>query len=230
MGNERELADTGGVASHRVADILAQRILCGVLPPGTRIKQDELADELNTSRIPVRDALRILESRGLVTMRANAGARVTALNSRDLELSYEIRERIEPLLLAESVPNLTDADIADMRAILRRLDEADDVEEAVRLGRDFHWVSYRGHATPLLAQMVERLWDTTQIYRHAYLQLSSEAGVKTHGLDHVLLLDAIERREVETAQAALILHIRRARQGLVRHAGAVAREAGGVRP
>ncbi len=227
MRDETGSADTNGVASHRVANILARRILAGELPPGTRIKQDELAEELRTSRIPVRDALRILETRGLVTMRANAGARVTALNPRDLELSYEIRERIEPLLLAESMPNLTAPDIAEMRALLARLDASRDVEESVRLGRDFHWVSYRGHSTPLLAQMVERLWDTTQIYRHAYLQLSIEAGVETHRLDHVLLLDAIERGEVETAQSALITHIRRARQGLVRHAGAVAREVGG---
>lgn len=217
MDKQQGAGDNQGVASQRVADILAERILSGALPPGTRIKQDELADELNTSRIPVRDALRILETRGLVRMRANAGARVASLNPRDLELSYEIRERIEPLLLAESIPNLTDADIAEMRAITSRLEQGVDVEEAVRLGRDFHWIAYRRHDTPLLAQMVERLWDTTQIYRHAYLQLSSETGVKTHNLDHVLLLDAVERREVETAQAALVMHIRRARQGLARH-------------
>lgn len=209
--------DQPTVASQRVADILAERILSGDLAPGARIKQDELADELETSRIPVRDALRMLEARGLVTMRANAGARVTALTKRDLEISYEIRERIEPLLLAESIPNLTDQDIADLRAVMERNEHVTDVDQAIALGREFHWISYRRHNTPLLAQIVERVWDTTQSYRRAYLKLVFSAGSRVHDTEHRLLFDAISRREVETAQAALILHIRRARTGLVRY-------------
>ncbi|MFD1960839.1 GntR family transcriptional regulator [Novosphingobium panipatense] len=137
-----------GVASQRVADILAERILSGDLAPGARIKQDELAEELATSRIPVRDALRILEARGLVTMRANAGARVTSLTRRDLEVSYEIRERIEPLLLADSVPHLTDADVADLRDVMERNARTTDVDEAIALGREFHWITYRRHSVP----------------------------------------------------------------------------------
>lgn len=205
------------VASQRIADILAERILSGMLPPGTRIKQDQLAEELETSRIPVRDALRILESRGLVTMRANAGARVTSLTVRDLEISYEIRERIEPLLLAESIPNLADSDIDEMRSVLHQLQEVTDIDQAVQLGRYFHWISYRGNTSPLLAQMVERVWDTTQSYRRAYLKLSLSQGNNTHSTEHWLLFDAVEQREVETAQAALIMHIRRTRLGLVKY-------------
>lgn len=208
------IKDQSTVASQRVADILAERILCGELAPGARIKQDELAEELDTSRIPVRDALRMLEARGLVTMRANAGARVASLTHRDLEISYEIRERIEPLLLAESVPNLTDADIADLRAVMERNEHVTDIDEAIALGREFHWISYRRHNTPLLAQMVERMWDTTQSYRRAYLKLAMTGGDRTHDIEHQLLFDAIAKREVETAQAVLVMHIRRTRMGL----------------
>ena len=108
-------AEQSPVASQRVADIVAERILAGQLKPGDRIKQDELASELNLSRIPVRDALRILETRGLVSLRANAGARVASLTVRDMELSYRIRELLEPMLLAESIPHLSEADFAEMR-------------------------------------------------------------------------------------------------------------------
>lgn len=210
-----------GVASQRVADILAERILSGELAPGARIKQDELAEELATSRIPVRDALRMLESRGLVTMRANAGARVTSLTRRDLEVSYEIRERIEPLLLADSVPHLTDQDLADLRLVMERNEAVSDVDEAIALGREFHWITYRRHSTPLLAQIVERVWDTTQSYRRAYMKLAmanaAPGGGRTHDIEHQLLYEAVAKREVETAQAALVLHIRRTRIGLVRY-------------
>ncbi len=206
------------VASQRVADILAERILSGAMVPGTRIKQDEFAAELNTSRIPVRDALRILEARGLVTMRANAGARVAQLTFRDLEISYEIRERIEAILLAESLPHLTDEDIAEMKDLLEQMDHIQDADEAVPLGRHFHWIAYRRHNTPQLAQIVERLWDMTQIYRHAYSKLALSKSRKVHSTEHWLLYDAVERREVETAQAALVMHIRRTRLGLAKYA------------
>lgn len=206
-----------GVASQRVADILAERILSGALAPGARIKQDELADQLATSRIPVRDALRMLEARGLVTMRANAGARVTSLTRRDLEMSYEIRERIEPLLLADSVPHLTDADLADLRVVMERHESITDIDEAITLGREFHRITYRRHSTPLLAQIVERIWDTTQSYRRAYMKLAIGNTGSPHDLELRLLYEAIVRREVETAQAALVLHIRRTRIGLIRY-------------
>ncbi|MCJ2186806.1 GntR family transcriptional regulator [Novosphingobium beihaiensis] len=213
--------DQSIVASQRVADILAERILAGDLAPGTRIKQDELADELETSRIPVRDALRMLEARGLVTMRANAGARVASLSRRDLEVSYEIRERIEPLLLADSVPHLTAEDMADLRDVMERHENVCDAGEAIALGREFHWISYRRHSSPLLAQIVERVWDTTQSYRRAYMRLAMDAADgeprRPRGIEHRLLFDAICKREVETAQAALVMHIRRTRTGLLRY-------------
>jgi DNA-binding GntR family transcriptional regulator len=205
------------VASQRVADILAERILSGDLAPGSRIKQDELAEELRTSRIPVRDALRMLEARGIVTMRANAGARVTELTTRDLIISYEIRERIEPLLLAESAPKLIDGDFADLRDVIARNEVCTDIDEAIALGREFHWITYRRHETPLLAQIVERVWDTTQSYRRAYLRLRMGGGNRTHDAEHQTMYDALIGGDVEVAQAVLVLHIRRTRQGLLRH-------------
>jgi DNA-binding GntR family transcriptional regulator len=202
------------VASQRVADILAERILDGTLVPGTRIKQDELAEELNTSRIPVRDALRMLETRGLVTLRANAGARVASMTMKDIEVSYEIRERIEPLLLADSIPNLTETDIEEMRLIATEIEDTKDVERFLQLYRRFHWTSYRGHRAPQLAQIVERLWDTTQSYRREYVKLALSYGARVVAAEHRLLIEAVERYDAETATAVLVMHIRRTRVGL----------------
>ncbi|MFT3964804.1 MAG: GntR family transcriptional regulator [Sphingobium sp.] len=202
------------VASQRVADILADRILSGRIPPGARIKQDELAEELNTSRIPVRDALRILEARGLVTLRANAGARVASMTLRDLEISYEIRERIEPLLLADSVPNLTDRDISEMHLVREQLETTRDVEIFLALDRQFHWTAYRRHRAPQLHQIIERLWDTTQSYRRAFAALALPGGARIMLAEHSLLLHAVERRDADTASAVLVTEIRRTRVNL----------------
>jgi DNA-binding GntR family transcriptional regulator len=205
------------VASERIADIIADRILTGRLRPGARIKQDDLADEFEASRIPVREALRILDSRGLVTLRANAGAWVSRMTLRDLELSYEIRERIEPLLLAESLPHLTEADIAEMVSLQVQIEENDDVERFLVLDRQFHWASYRRHSAPQLAVMVGRLWDTTQHYRRAFVQLTHSQGSWIITAEHRLLLEAVRAQDTDSATTVLAMHIRRTRVALARH-------------
>lgn len=214
----------GTVASQRVADILAARILSGALGPGVRIKQDELAEELQTSRIPVRDALRMLEARGLVTMKANAGAHVVKLTHRDLEASFDVRERLEPLLLADSMERLTSEDVEALRDTLDKANTAETLDERARLYTEWHRISYRRHSSPLLAQIVERVWEATQSYRLASLRrLAEEMGDKAFLLDrgendaleYSLQMDAIARGDVPTAQAALKVHIRRVRAAVL---------------
>ena len=77
------------------------------------------------------------------------------------------------------------------------------------LDRRFHWISYRGHRAPQLASIVERLWDTTQGYRRAYVRLTRQEGARLTNAEHRLLLAALERRETGTASAVLVTHIRR---------------------
>jgi DNA-binding GntR family transcriptional regulator len=210
------LPEPSPIASERVAEFLAAKILSGELRPGDRIKQDELAAELNTSRIPVRDALRILQTRGLVSLQANVGARVATLSLRDMELSYTIRERLEPLLLAESIPHLTDADFAELRETAALLRTVERVDDYMPWSRKFHWTAFRGHRAPLLAQIVERLWDSTQSYRRAYARLALKDAVRMDVMrnERDLLLSAIERRELDLAPRILALHIRRTKTSL----------------
>jgi DNA-binding GntR family transcriptional regulator len=205
------------VASERVASVLADRILSGSLAPGTRILQDELAEELGASRIPVREALRILSSRGLVTLRANVGAWVSQMTLHDLTLSYTVRERIEPLLLTESMTRLRDSDVDRMDKIQQRIEQNEGVEAFLRLDREFHWTSYSAHQSPQLAEMVHQLWDTTQHYRRAFVQLAHSEGSWVIDAEHRLLLEALRRRDEETASAVLELHIRRTRLALADH-------------
>ncbi len=205
------------VASQRVAEVIAARILSGELAPGTRIKQEELAAELDASRVPVREALRILESRGLVVLRANSGAWVAEMTPGDLALSYQIRERVEPLLLANSMPRLTDDDVARLIEIQDAIEATDDVEEFLVLDRQLHWTTYRGHETAILATMVERLWDTTQHYRREFIRISGGPRSWVTNSEHRLLIEAIERRDESAAQDVLALHIRRTRVELGTH-------------
>ena len=205
------------VASQRIADLIAERILAGELLPGTRIIQDDLAEELRSSRIPVREALRILQSRGLVTLRSNHGAWVSSMDLRNWQLSYRIRERVEPLLLAESLLSLTTEDIAEIEDLQGRIEAGVSVDEFLVLDRQLHWATYRRHEASQLTAIVTRLWDTTQHNRRAFTQLSGSRRLWTINAEHRLLIQAIKDRHVETAESILTMHIRRTRIELSQH-------------
>jgi DNA-binding GntR family transcriptional regulator len=213
------MSETAGsrVASQRVAEVLRERILSGRLRPGTRIKQDELAEELDTSRIPVREALRILETRGLVEVRSNSGAWVGQMDLHDLTMSYQIRERIEPLLLASSMPSLSAGSIERLAELADEMESARDVEEFLRLDRDFHLGSYAGADTAVLGDLVLGLWNRTQHYRRAFTRVFRSEGDRSAHHDHHLLVAAFRRGDVEEAERVLAAHIRRTRLELARH-------------
>jgi len=216
-GGDSDRVGPSRVASQRIADLLAERILAGELLPGARIIQDDLAEELQSSRLPVREALRILQSRGLVTLKSNQGAWVASMDLDECQLSYRIRERIEPLLLAESLVNLTAADVAELDEIQTRIEAGVGVDEFMVLDRQLHWATYRGHADDQLTQIVARLWDTTQHNRRAFTQLSGARRTWTINAEHRLLIQAIRDQDIDTAERVLTMHIRRTRIELSQH-------------
>jgi DNA-binding GntR family transcriptional regulator len=132
-----------GVASSRIADALRAAILDGSYRPGERIRQEDVAARSGASRIPVREALRMLQAEGLVTLVVNSGAWVTRLTLAECGELYQIRERLEPLLLRSSLPGLDDAVIgrlADLAGAMER--SGGDVDAFLRADREFHLASY----------------------------------------------------------------------------------------
>jgi DNA-binding GntR family transcriptional regulator len=208
---------TESVASLRIADGLRQAILAGEFAPGERMRQEVIAAQFGASRLPVREALRILQSDGLVTLVANSGAWVAHLDERECAESYEIRERIEPMLLRESMPRLSPDDIATMRGLAEEMERQPEVESFLRLDREFHLLSYTRAETLLLSSLIERLWNTTQHYRRAFALLVGVEGRRVVHYEHFLLVDAIERGDAEDAQRVLGGHIRRTRLELSHH-------------
>ncbi|MCW2555337.1 MAG: transcriptional regulator, GntR family, partial [Mycobacterium sp.] len=133
-----------GVTGARVADELREAILHGAHPPGTRLRQEELAAQYGASRVPVREALRILESEGLIVTVANTGAWIAQLSLDECVELYQVRERIEPLLLRYSVPHLTPEQIDQLGDLVEQMRQTSDVEVFLALDRRFHLGSYAG--------------------------------------------------------------------------------------
>ncbi len=192
-------------------------ILSGELPPGIRIGQDALAQRFGTSRIPVRDALRQLESEGLVLLTPNSSARVARLELDEFAEIYKIRELVEPLALSESIPHMSDEDVSGLDEQVAEMEATRDSDVFLKLDRAFHLSSYAAAPMPQLKALVERFWNTTQHYRRAYTKMVWQQGNWIINAEHRLLMEAIRRRDTVDAGNVLTMHIRRTRQQLVRH-------------
>ncbi|KMO72215.1 GntR family transcriptional regulator [Mycolicibacterium chubuense] len=206
-----------GVTGARVADELRNAILHGVHPPGTRLRQEELANQYGASRVPVREALRILESEGLVTTIANAGAWIARLSLDECVELYQVRERIEPLLLRYSLPALTESQIDRLAELADTMHRTRAVERFLELDREFHLGSYAAADTTYLGPTVERLWNTTQHYRRAFTRLLDDESNRIVHDEHHMLVAAIRERDSDEAERVLLGHIRRTRRQLARH-------------
>jgi DNA-binding GntR family transcriptional regulator len=206
-----------GEAGVRIAAALRDEILVGGYQPGERIRQQELAGRHGASRVPVREALRILEAEGLVTLVTNAGSWVSRLSARECTEMYQMRERLEPLLLGYSAMSLSDGVIDHLQQLADEMQQSADVEQFLRLDREFHLACYSAASTITLGDTIVRLWNRTQHYRRAYtLMFRAERDDSVH-YDHQLLVAALRNHDSEDAERVLAGHIRRTRLALARH-------------
>lgn len=206
------------VNSHRIAGALRAAILAGEYAPGVWLRQDDLAARYGASRLPVREALRILQSEGLAEAFPNRGARVPLLDLHEADISYRMRERLEPLTLRESLARLDDEQIRRMEDLQDEIETNSDVARFLVLDRDFHMTSYEACPSEQLLALTSRLWNATQHYRRAFMLLvGATQRAAIVNAEHRLLLDAIRRRDPEDAERFLVAHIRRTRVELTRH-------------
>jgi DNA-binding GntR family transcriptional regulator len=210
-------ASSAALLSQRVTLQIKNLILSGELKPGHRIRQEELAAQVGTSRIPVREALRYLESEGLVILKPNSGAWVAKLDIDECLEIYKIRERIEPLALMESVPNLTDIQVGHLQKLVEKIEKSRGTEEFMRLDREFHIGTYGGANMPELQGLIQRYWNKTQQYRRAYIELVGSGGRQYIDYEHRIMIESLKHRDPQEAASLLHLHLRRTRLALARH-------------
>jgi DNA-binding GntR family transcriptional regulator len=212
-----EVQDGVGAASERIAAYLRDAILFGDLVPGQWIRQEEVAARLGTSRLPVREALRMLEAEGLTEHEANKGSRVTLLDQHEVDVVYQMRERLEPLALTESLPHLTADQVEHLEYVQERIEADVQLTEFLVLDREFHLTSYAACTSEQLVSTISRLWNTTQHHRRSFMQLGGPDRRWVVNSEHRLLLDAIRRRDAVDGERFLSGHIRRTRIELAQH-------------
>lgn len=124
-----------------IRDALRSRIFEGNYAPGTRLIERDLAAEFNVSRLPIREALRMLVQEGVLAERASRGSVVAALSEKDVEDLFDVRHSLEVLACRLAAQRAAPEDIARLGSLLDRTEDAlarGSVNEAHRLNSEFH--------------------------------------------------------------------------------------------
>ncbi|MGI2260389.1 GntR family transcriptional regulator [Shewanella sp. GXUN23E] len=192
-----------------VVEVLREKILSGEIAAGEPMRQSALAEALNVSRIPVREALLQLEAEGLVKFEAHKGATATELSIAQVTELFELRAMIECELLAKAIPNMQDEDFARAKQTLSSLEQAFRREDAIAswalLNTEFHTSLYLAARRPHTLEVVQGL--NTNCDRYIRMQLLLTGGVPKAEQDHKELLKLCQDRNIEGAVAFLRQHI-----------------------
>jgi DNA-binding GntR family transcriptional regulator len=191
------------------------RILAGTYAPGAALRQDILASEFGTSKIPVREALVQLQSEGLVDIFPNRGFQVRPLATTELDEIFSLRLQIEPIAVARGVRLATAADHLAARNALGRLNDALAAEQfssSGQLNRAFHLLLIVPRLQPVAAEILGRLHTLAQRYVQAHLR--PEGRVKRAMREHAALLRAWSTGKTKEARVLVHSHIESTRDDL----------------
>jgi DNA-binding GntR family transcriptional regulator len=197
---------TRQTAHEYVREMLRRAILNGELSSGSRLVQAEIAANLEVSTTPVREALRDLASEGLIRFDPHRGAVVTELRVEELEDIYEIRRLLEPHAMRQAAPNITEKTLATLKRLHDRMEAEPQSAEFVDLNRTFHMAIYESGASSRLVQILRGLEDAAVMYIGA--SLGVVPGLRDQAIhDHGVILEAIERGDVDAAVEAIQHHL-----------------------
>lgn len=190
--------------------ILTRRIL-----PGAPIRQDAIAEALGVSRVPVREALKILEGEGHVVYKPHRGYTLVQLNVNDLIEIYRIREILEAEAIRRSVPNLGPDEFERMHDAIEEMEKASkegNIIDLTAANRRFHFTMFEASGMPRLQNLILTLWDSSDPYRSVYFFEDSHR--KTVNEEHREIMKLVEAGAVEELLVVLETHRDNAIRGL----------------
>ncbi|MBC9178818.1 GntR family transcriptional regulator [Pseudoroseomonas ludipueritiae] len=199
-------------ATEYVEATLKAAILEGRIPAGTPLRQDDIARDLDVSRMPVREALRRLEAQALVDAVPHKGAVVTDISAADAADSFAIRQGLEEVALRLSIPHLTAEDLARAGALIEAMEVEPDAGQLGQLNRRFHMALYARAGRPRLLLLLDRELAVFDRYLRFFLAARGRGGMAQD--DHRALLEAARAGDAEAAVAVLARHIETAARGM----------------
>ncbi len=194
-----------------VADIIRQAIINGSMRPGTPVVEMALAEQLNVSRAPVREAIQILEADGLIESEAYKGKRVKSLTLKEVEEIYSLREQFEAFAIRRVVER--EVDVSELRVhsdTMFAAAERNDLAALNEADEAFHRTLIRLADHALLGSFWDHLY--LRIRQIMALRNSANRDLRAVAKNHPPIIDAIERRDMILAISLISDHTRSASQ------------------
>lgn len=195
-----------------VVEELRSRILSGELAPGSPLRQEALADDLGVSRIPLREAIRLLSSEGFVDVLPHKGAYVSMLSKDEVREFFDLRLRLEPWLLHEAALKITPAELDRAEVLVAQMDSAS-AEQWGALNWSLHELLYSAAGRPAAMSIVRALHEKSERY-FRFQVVNAPIRQQAHE-EHMALIALCRKRKADKAQAALEHHIADAAQQII---------------
>lgn len=198
---------------------LRARILSGSLQAGVKIRQEDLAEDFGTSRVPVREALRRLESEGLVKLWPQRGYVVASLNVREIEEIFQIRIMLEERAGYVATELRTETDIAAVESILERMErvnirQSGGLAEWAAANHDFHQRLFSSSGQLHLCRFVSTLRDSVERYIRVFATMGNHREEAQQ--DHRRIFAAFRSGDAAEVGRLSREHCRHTCQGLLR--------------
>jgi len=208
-----------GDGARTLADValaeLREAIVSGEIPPGSPIRLQEYVERLSMSTVPIREALRFLEQKGLIERRPHRGVVVSDMSATDLEDTYNIRLDLESMAVRKAVPRIKEKD----RLFLLGL--VDEYEAALRADNGtapdvhtkLHMSIYEFADSRWLRLLLPTLWDNSERYRR--LQIPVRGTIEQRVEEHRILVEACASGDPDAAANELQAHLSRTMIGAI---------------
>ena len=200
-----------------VAERLRQRIFAHELPPGTWVDEQALAAQYGISRTPLREALKVLASEGLVTLKPRRGCYVTEISERDLDEIFTVMALLEGQCAADTARKASETDLIHLRSVhdeLERAASANDIDGFFEANQAFHHEVQQIADNRWLTQAITDLRKVIKLSRHH--SLFSDGRLKQSLAEHRAILDALAHRDVVRSEQLMREHISSGRQALAK--------------
>jgi len=186
---------------------LKEAIVSGEIPPGTPIRLQEYVDRLQMSSVPIREALRFLEQKGLIERSPHRGVFVSPMSAQDLDDTYQIRLELESKALRMASEAMTDDDSARITELVERYAKASLAGDSVArdLHGDIHMSLYELSGSKWLLLLLPMLWDNSERYRRLALPLRGTPEQRIE--EHRQSVEAVAAGDPNRAETLLRTHI-----------------------
>lgn len=199
-----------------VCETLREAIINGVLKPGERLMEIQLAEELGVSRTPVREAIRKLELEGFVVMVPRRGTYVADLSIKDINEVFEVRTALDVLAAGLAAERITEDELEQMERLLVQIGEyieSGDLDKIVEVDSQFHDLLYRASRNDRLVGIINNLRE--QLTRFRTISMAYPGRLKNTLEEHARMVEALAQRNVELAQQTAIEHMENTEQTLL---------------